>query len=79
MRRLSINSAYSLITHIGFGQYRKQAALAQMQCKCCKTNYLVVTEAELDNQNCPMCALDKNYRRLTDLSTQLRQQPAKQA
>ncbi|MBZ0096788.1 MAG: hypothetical protein K8H75_15645 [Sulfuricella sp.] len=74
MRRLTINAAYDLMTHVGFGQYRKRAALAQQQCECCGTHFLVVTEAELDNQHCPMCALDKNYQRLVENSAKLREQ-----
>ncbi len=62
LTRLSINQAYTLATHLGISdRMRNSATLALKDCGDCGTNYLVLTEAEIDNQRCPMCAIHGRY------------------
>ncbi len=73
LHRLSLNNAYDLMTHLGRGR----GGLALQECDACGANYLVMTEAELDNQACPMCAIQQRFVKLVEnvgKITALRQQ-----
>ena len=59
--RITLNNAYDLMTHLRYGHGRKSAPLILKDCHECGASYLVCNEIELDNQSCPMCAIQKRY------------------
>ena len=68
LTRLSLNAAYDLMTHLGYGSNRKLASLSLQKCAVCGAGRLVVTGIELDSQSCPMCAINKRYTQLLENS-----------
>lgn len=61
LNRLSLNTAYEIMTYLGYGSNRKFAPLSLQRCAVCGTGRLVVTEIETDSQSCPMCSINKRY------------------
>jgi hypothetical protein len=57
LNRLTFDDAYDLMNHF----LPDRAGLALHECNDCGTNYLVITEAELDGQNCPMCSMQQRF------------------
>ena len=66
LSRISLNNAYDLMTHLGYGHGRKSAPLRMKDCDDCGASYLVITELEFDHQSCPMCAIQKRFQMLVD-------------
>ena len=59
---LSITNAYDIKNYLNAGD------LALLACQDCGASYLILTDAELDGQNCPMCLIQKRYAMLVDNS-----------
>ena len=53
---IPINAAYDIVTHTQC----QCPTLKLHPCPECGIRYLVLTSAEMDNQNCPICAIQKN-------------------
>lgn len=71
LSRITLNNAYDLMTHLGYGHGRKSAPLALKDCNDCGGSYLVITELELDHQTCPMCAIQKRFSKLVENSERI--------
>lgn len=71
LTRISLNNAYDLMTHLGYGYSRKSAPLSLKACGDCGGSYLVITEQELDHQGCPMCAIQRRYMQLVENSERI--------
>lgn len=69
--RVGFNTGYDLMTHLGYGYGRKSAALALKQCDVCGASHLIITTAELDNQSCPMCAIQRRYALLVENASRI--------
>ena len=64
--RITFNNAYDLMIHLGYGLCRRSAPLALHACPDCGTPYLVMTQLELDQQQCPMCSIHKRFTTLVE-------------
>lgn len=71
LTRVSLNNAYDLMTHLGYGHSRQFAPLALTDCQVCGGSYLIVTEAERDGQSCPMCAIQRRFATLVSNSERI--------
>ena len=69
--RLTINQGYDLAHKLGSGPSRKTAELRLKECDDCGTHHLIVRDIELDNQKCPMCALNGHYQRLAESAEEI--------
>jgi len=69
VKRLDINHAYALLTHCGFLDADGKAELQRVECPVCLMSYLVVTTERLDQQACPICAMNANSIRLVQQGT----------
>lgn len=63
--RININVAFDLISQT----QQKHPPLALHLCPDCGIRYLILTTAELDNQHCPICALQKQCDHLITTGT----------
>jgi hypothetical protein len=63
VKRLDINQGYALLTHCGFLE-EPTAELQRRQCPTCLIRYPVVTTLSLKTQQCPVCSMNANSRRL---------------
>jgi hypothetical protein len=54
-KRLSITHAYSLLTFLALESAEEYADLATHTCPTCQVDYLILTNKELDTQQCPIC------------------------
>ena len=52
---IPFSNAYEIVAHT----QGKQPTLKLHPCQDCGTNYLILTGAEIDNQDCPLCATGK--------------------
>lgn len=57
------NNAYDIVNHTQC----KQPPLKLHPCSDCGVSYLVVTSAEIDNQDCPVCAMGKRCEHLISI------------
>lgn len=64
--KITTNVAYDIITHT----QSIRPALKLHPCPHCGIRYLVLTGAELDNQNCPICEIQRNFEHLIATGTQ---------
>jgi hypothetical protein len=64
VKRLDINHAYALLTHCGFLEAGRKSELQRADCPVCLISYLVVCTERLDQQGCPICAMNANCTRL---------------
>lgn len=66
VKRLDINQAYSLLTKVGFldPRYQDTSDLRRHACPQCNVQYLVLVDEESDTQQCPVCAMHQNAKRL---------------
>lgn len=62
---IPINVAYDIVSHT----QGKQPTLKLHPCPDCEIRYLVLTSAELDHQDCPVCAIQKNCDHLIKTGT----------
>lgn len=66
--RLDINQAWSLLTHCRFLE-DPRAELQRHVCPECLVNYLVIRRKPLRDQPCPICSINSNSERLSELRT----------
>jgi len=64
VKRLDINQVYALLTHCGFLEAGAKSELQRVECPVCMMSYLVVTTERIDQQGCPICAMNANSVRL---------------
>lgn len=64
--QITINVAYDLISHT----QSRHPTLKLHPCPDCGIRYLVLTAADLENQNCPLCEIQKNCDHLIRTGTQ---------
>jgi hypothetical protein len=72
IKRLDINQAYALLTYSGFMTLPVGAELRRKQCPDCSISYPVVSNEALDVQGCPVCSMNSNFERLSDLKSSSR-------
>jgi len=65
VKRLDINQAYALLSFAGFMTLSSGAELQLRKCRVCLIHYPVVANEPLDEQGCPVCAINANSSRLS--------------
>ena len=71
VKRLDINQAYALLSYCGFMTMACGAELQLRLCPNCSINYPVVAKEALDSQACPVCTINANSRRLSNMGCPL--------
>ena len=61
--KLDIHSCYSLLVHSGWNE-KSLSSLIRTPCKECGLLYVVRPDIELEDQECPVCLVNRRYRRL---------------
>jgi hypothetical protein len=67
VKHLDINQAYALLAYCGSMTTPDGADIQRKRCDCCSIFYPVITERYAEPQKCPICAIDANCKRLSDL------------
>ncbi len=67
VKRLDINQAYALLAYCGSITVPHGADIKRKLCDCCSILYPVINEGYREPQRCPICTINANCKRLSDL------------